>query len=77
MLRCKFRVESITREGSGRRLRLSASNQKDGDNKDWSQWTPSGSFEIYVSNQSAFPQIDAMNPGDHFWIDVAPVAVEP
>lgn len=73
MLRCKFRVEMISKEDTGRQLRLSASNEKDGDNKDWSQWTPSGKLELFITNQSAFPAIDAMNLGDHFWIDISPI----
>ena len=71
MLRCKFRVDQIIREGQGRRLTLTASNQKDGDNKDWSQWTPSGQMSIYVTNPPAMEKIDAMNPGDHLWIDLS------
>ncbi len=74
-MRCKFRLDQIIREGVGRKLRLNAANQLDGDNKDWSQYTPSGSLEIYVTNPAAFPKIDAMNPGDHFWIDIKPISV--
>lgn len=77
MLRCKFKVQQIIREGGGRTLSLSASNQKDGDNKDWSQWTPNGEFKIHVTNVATFPQIDAMNPGDHFWLDISPVVAAP
>lgn len=73
MLRAKFKVESISREGTSRRLRLIASNQTDGDNKDWSKWTPSGNLELYISNEAVFSRIDAMNPGDHFWLDLSPI----
>lgn len=76
MLRCKFRIEQIIKEGTGRHLKLCASNQTDGDNKDWSQWTPNGKFEIYVTNIATFEKIDALNPGDHFYIDMTPVCIE-
>lgn len=76
MLRCKFCVAQITREGQGRTLVMSASNQKEGDNLDWSKWTPNGQFSIHVTNKAAFPTLDALNPGDHLFIDLTPVPAE-
>ena len=77
MLRCKFRLDRVVKEQNNcRQLTMTASNQKEGDNKDWSQWTPSGELKFIVTNPSALSQIDAMNPGDHFWIDIKPVTAE-
>lgn len=79
MLRCKFRVASIEKHNEGdeyneaRNLRLEASNETDGDNHDWSQWTPSGELMMWVTNPSAIQQIDGMSIGDHYYIDISPV----
>lgn len=80
MLRCKFVVEGVQKseDGSSRTLSMRASYGDGGDNKDWSKWTPSGEFRITVTNEAAFEKIDAMKPGDLYYIDIAPVpAAEP
>ena len=73
MLRCKFCVSSIATEEDRRTLVLQATNQKDGDNQDWSQWTPSGELKIVVTNKAAFEKIDAMKRGDYYWLDLSPI----
>lgn len=75
MLRCKFTVSSVKKseDGTSRTLTMNASYGDGGDNKDWSKWTPSGSFTITVTNESAFEKIDAMKYGDLYYIDIAPV----
>jgi len=75
MFRCKYRVDSVTVENDGeaRDVRMSACVDKDGDNVDWSRWTPSGSFQMWVTNTDAFPKIDALKYGDLFYIDLSPV----
>lgn len=72
MFRCKFQVADISKdEGYDNRvLRLQACVNDDGDNQDWSKWTPSGSFEMTVTNEAAFEKIDALKPGDIFYIDL-------
>ena len=74
MIRCKFRVVGVENTGDGRAVTLTASNERDGDNQDWSKWTPSGELRFYVTNEAAFAKLDAMKPGDHYWIDLSPVA---
>src|SRR4051812_44984809 len=76
-LRCKFRLDSVTRFASQRNLKLTASNQKDGDNKDWSKWSPCGALELTVTNEAAFEQIDKAQIGGCFWIDINAVEPEP
>jgi len=73
MLRCKFAVESITKAMNTRILKLRATNSAEGDNKDWSQWTACGMMDNHVTNEIAWPKIDAMKPGDLYFIDIAPV----
>lgn len=75
MLQCKFRVGEISKlDGPARRLKLYASNSKEGDNQDWSKHTPSGCFEFVVTNSAAFERIDALNVGDVFYIDLSRAA---
>lgn len=73
MLRCKFRVTEITKVDLARLVKLRASNQSDGDNIDWSKYTPSGDLSLTVTNPTAWPQIDALVPGDHCYIDIRPL----
>lgn len=73
MFRCKFDVVQIIHEHQGRTLVLSACNSTEGDNQDWSKWTPSGEFKFHVTNENAFSKIDELVPGDLFWIDLTPV----
>lgn len=75
MLRCKFRLIEVNKTEYGRALKLSASCEKDGDNQDWSKYTPTGELSFTVTNEAAFEKIDALKPGDHFYIDIN--AIEP
>jgi hypothetical protein len=78
MIRAKFKVDRVlTHEGQGKTLIMSASNQTDGDNKDWSQWTPSGELRMFITNGAMFPHLDALKSGDHFWLDLSPIASVP
>lgn len=70
MLRGKFKLESVTKTAYGRNLELIASNQKDGDNLDWSKYTPNGSLKLSVSNDLAYSAIDLLKPGTHFFLDL-------
>lgn len=76
MLRCKFKFQQVTKLDNARVVQLSASNEKDGDNEDWSKYTPCGDLTITVTNESAFEQIDQMNPGDHYYLDIKQVSVD-
>lgn len=74
MLRCKFKVDGVETpeyDKEQRILTLSACVDESGDNKDWSKWTPSGSFQICVTNTNLIPKIDAMKPGDVHYIDLS------
>lgn len=74
MLRCKFKVSAVQKDGeSGRAVTMNATNSTEGDNKDWSQYTPNGTLQFYVTNPAAFPKIDALKPGTLVWLDITPV----
>jgi hypothetical protein len=73
-LSCKFYIVEIARvQGQGRRLKLTAVTDNSEANKSWSKYTPSGTFEIYVTNEAAFEKIDAMQSGDSYFIDLTAV----
>lgn len=77
MLRAKFKVDGVKKEDNGRSLQLSACVDESGDNQDWSKWTPSGQLQMFISNENAFPKIDALKPGDLFYVDLTPLEKQP
>ncbi len=71
-VRAKMRLASITlSDGCGFILKFQAGNQKDGDNKDWSQWTPYGHLELAITN----PSISYLDykVGEYYYVDFMPV----
>ena len=67
---CKFQVDSVTpsEDASSRTLKMSACVSGSEDNDQWSKWTPSGSFEIEVTNENAFPMLDDMVQGKEYFL---------
>jgi hypothetical protein len=56
-VRAKFfvnAVEQYAAPADSGTVKLIANNQKEGDNIDWSKWTPSGSISMMITNPSAF-----------------------
>jgi len=49
---------------------LGATNRKDGDNKDWSKWTPSGTLTMQITNPEA---AKFFTPGKLLWLDFSEV----
>lgn len=74
MLRAKFQVVRVTKESECRVLLLSACKTTEADNKDWSKYTPSGELSMTITNEAAWPLIDAMEPGQCFYLDITKVA---
>lgn len=72
-VRAKFTVNTIelysSPEDSGR-VKLHATNTKEGDNVDWSKWTPSGQIEMTITNPAAFTVFkDAFSKKQAFYVD--------
>lgn len=72
-VRAKYRVISVelyeSPADSGR-VKLAAGNDKEGDNTDWSKWTPSGTIEMYITNPTAFLFFkNAMHEGKRMYVD--------
>lgn len=73
MLRAKFKADSISKSVDGRWLVMSPVIGTAGDNQDWSKYTPSGDLRMFITNEAAFDTVDAIKPGDIFWIDIKPI----
>lgn len=77
MVRAKFHITSIelfsSPSGSGT-VKLTAGNDKEGDNIDWSKYTPSGSIQMMITNPDAFKVfMDAFNARKRFYVDFSEV----
>lgn len=56
-VRAKFFVNAIEQYAApadSGSVKLVANNSKEGDNKDWSMYTPSGSITMMITNPTAF-----------------------
>lgn len=47
-------IEQYAAPADSGSVKLVATNSKEGDNKDWSLYTPSGSIQMMITNPSAF-----------------------
>ncbi len=74
-LRCKMRVVEVlhVKESDGstnqERVKLAAVYGNSDENKHWSKWTPSASFEIYINNPDAMGKLSS---GHEFFVDFTP-----
>ena len=63
-IRAKFKVESVTLHTYGELIKMNAVCYDDNDeNKSFSKATPTGSFEMSVSNEKIF---GVFKPGDEY-----------
>lgn len=76
VVRCKVRVNTVLHsknaDGSteSETVKLCAVyGPEDSENAKWSRWTPSASFEINISNPSAFGKL---SKGHEFYVDFIP-----
>lgn len=78
VLRAKLRVsEVLHRKGENGettmeivKLQAVYSNDENSENKKWSTWTPSASFEMQINNPEAFGKLSS---GHEFYVDFIPV----
>jgi len=76
VIRCKMRVQEVllVKDVDGsihqERVKLSAVYGKEGtDNAQWSKWTPSANFDIWINNPEAFGKLST---GHEFYVDFTP-----
>lgn len=78
-LRCKFYVSEVAQcayagqSPQGEVVKLAAVNGVAGDNVDWSQWTPTGSMTLHITNPDAVGRLKA---GQIVYIDISPMDTE-
>lgn len=79
-IRCKFVCSEVARTQAGgvnddgtpataERVKLHAVYDSKESNKAWSRWTPSGNFEVLITNPAAHGQFE---PGKEYYLDVVP-----
>jgi hypothetical protein len=75
-IRAKFQCNTKTPNppGQGGQVALNAVYEGEGGvNKSWSQWTPSGSIAMHVTNQTAY---DAFELNGYYFVDFTPTTRE-
>jgi hypothetical protein len=69
--KCTSRQLSVEGEPYSAQIRLDAVTEGKG-NESWSQWTPSGTLTMNVTNPDAVTQFQV---GEEYFIDITPAAV--
>ena len=70
-VKAKFVVEQVTKHASGfHTVECHATNKKDGDNTDWSKWTPTGKLTMTITNE---PAVDVFKAGKCVWLTIEPI----
>lgn len=71
-VRAKFRCQSITDYGQGmdKRVEFQAVYGREGENADYSKYTPSGRIEMNLSPDTK--AAEAFAPGREFYVDFTP-----
>lgn len=74
-LRAKMVVQSVLRHADHdggiefEAINLTAFNGTEGDNEDWSRFTPTASLDMTITNPSAMGKI---LPGQEYYVDLVP-----
>jgi hypothetical protein len=71
MIVCKFQCQSVTKTTTAETVKLTAVSGKA--NEPWSKWTPSGLFEVSITNPDAF---GAFTPGKNYHLNVSEAPAE-
>lgn len=77
IIRCKMRVAEVLhrKESDGSTsqevVKLHAVMANTPENKEWSRWTPSANFEIYINNPAAMGKLSS---GHEFFVDFTSAA---
>lgn len=73
-VRAKFKVESVTLYSYGEGVKMNAVCYDDDDeNKSFSEFTPSGSFEMQVTNKNLFGHF---KPDEEYYLDLTKAPVK-
>lgn len=66
-VRCKFVCENVTNYEHSKTAKLRAVSGNDGENKDFTQYTPSGNIDVSFTNDAAAAEL--FEPGKSFYVD--------
>ena len=74
-IRAKFQVESVTIHTHGEAVKMNAvCYDGTAENASFSQYTPTGSFEMSVTNENLF---GVFKPGQEYYLDFTPAEPKP
>lgn len=74
-VKAKFQVQLITKhQGGAQTVSMAPVIGGSDENKSWSQYTPSGKLEMYITNPDAYNQFE---PGDEFYVTLEKAEVAP
>ncbi len=66
-VRAKFKCTSVTAFENGKSAKLNAVYGTSEENKDFTQYTPSGELNINITNEA--PAVDFFEPGKEYYLD--------
>lgn len=68
-VRAKFQCDEVAKTAwSGTRVKMSAVYSDEGENKDFTDASPMGEFEIHISD--GYPAADYFTPGKEYYFDI-------
>lgn len=70
-VRCKFVCEAVTNYEGSKTAKLRAVYGKEGENADFTKYTPNGSIEVMVMNDA--PAANSFTPGKNYYVDFTEV----
>ncbi|GAB3511750.1 hypothetical protein [Emticicia fontis] len=74
-VRAKFKVNSLEHlEGGNKKVKLSAIYGKEGENADFTKYTPCGNTDMMITPET--PANEYFEPGDEVYVDFTKVAKE-
>lgn len=68
-VRAKFRCDTVTKHANGSEtVKMYPVYSETGENKTWSEFTPSGSLEMLITTKGA---VGVFEPGKEYLLDIA------
>lgn len=70
MIRCKFKVDSVTNYAHGSQVVMRPVTEGSKENEAFYKWTPGGELKLETINEDAAA---LLKPGKDYYIDIIPV----
>lgn len=68
MVRCKFKVDSVTKYAHGGRVIMKPVTEGSEENEAFYKWTPAGELRLETVNEDV---ADFLEPGKDYYIDIS------